>query len=250
MLDLIAAIGGGLFVLASLVVGGRVMALARRTRGMPELVLGAALFLMGGLGYPLTTIAVQADSLSDGTRSAMLVGTMVVNIVGMTGLGWFTRNVFRPGVAWATALWLVVVATYLGLATIQIVGPGLMTFIADPESGPWHASNYLSIVVMTWAGVESLRYWTMQKKRLALGLADPVVADRFRLWALAILTADAISVISAGFELAGVMMVGTAIGSIIVGFMGLFAAAFLWLAFIPNARYAERVRARAARTAS
>jgi hypothetical protein len=245
MLDLIAAIGGGLFVLASLVVGGRVMALARRTRGAPELVLGAALFLMGGLGYPLTTVAVQAESLSDGTRSAMLVGTMVANVVGMTGLGWFTRHVFRPGVGWAKVLWLAVVATYLTLATTQIVGPGLMAFIADPETGPWHASNYLSVVLMTWAGIESFRYWTMQKKRLALGLADPVVADRFRLWALAILTADGITVLSSAFELAGVTMVGTAIGSIIVGFLGLFAAAFLWLAFVPNERYLARVRARA-----
>jgi len=246
MLDSIAALGGGLFVLASLVVGGRIMWLARRTRGLPELVLGAALLLMGGIGYPLMTIAVQGESLSPGTRHAMLLGQMATSIVGMTGLGWFTRRVFRANAAWAMTLWIAIVAVYLGLAGAQIFGAGLAAFLADPESGPWHASNYMSIVVMTWAGIESVRYWTMQKKRLALDLADPVVADRFRLWGLAILTADAISILSAGFELAGVMMVGTAIGSILVGGLGLFAAAFLWRAFVPSAGYLERVRRKAA----
>lgn len=246
MLDWIAAIGGGLFVLASIVVGGRIVWMARRTRGLPELVLGAALFLMGGIGYPLMTIAVQGEGFSDGARMTMLGGQMLTSIVGMCGLAWFTHHVFRPQAAWATALWIGLSATYLGLAAAQILGPGMMAFFADPESGWWHASNYMSIVVMSWAGIESMRYWTMQKKRLALGLADPVVADRFRLWGLAILTADAISILSAGFELAGVTMVGTAIGSIVVGGLGLFAAAFLWRAFIPTAGYLERMQGGAA----
>jgi len=249
MLEVFAAIGGGLFVLASLVVGGRVMWIARRTRGVPELVLGTALFLMGGLGYPLMTVAVRGEELSDGVRSAMLVGQMITSIVGMTGLGWFTRKVFRPGAAWATALWLACVAGFVGLAVWQIVGPGLVAFLESPTTSPWHASNYIPMVLMSWAGIESMRYWSMQKKRLALGLADPVVADRFRLWGLAILTADAITILSVGFELAGVTMVGTAAGSLVVGTLGLFAAAFLWLAFVPTAGYVARVRRRAAAAA-
>jgi hypothetical protein len=245
MLEIFAAIGGGLFVLASLVVGGRLVWIARQTRGLPELALGSALFLMGGVGYPLMSAAILATSLSNETRTSMLLAQMITTLLGMGGIVWFTRKVFRPGTAWATVLWLAVTGAYVGLAGAQVLGPGLLAFLHEPEKGPWAMGMYAGIVAMSWAGIESIRYWRMQLKRLALGLADPVVADRFRLWGTAILTADAISIISAGFQWAGVKMTGTASGAIVVGFLGLYAASMLWLAFVPSANYLERVRRRA-----
>ena len=245
MFEVIAAIGGGLFVLASLVVGGRLVWLSRRTRGLPEFVLGAGLFLMGGIGYPLMAIAISGTDLPEATRAACVGGQMTTTVLGFTGVSWFTVHVFRPRETWALALWLVIVASYGALGTAQILGPGLLAFALDPQHSPWLVSNYLAIFVMSWTGAEAVRYWLMQKKRLALGLADPVVADRFRLWSIAILTSDAISMISAGFEAAGVKMVGTAAGSLLVGGLGLVAASALWFAFMPTPGYLARVRRRA-----
>ena len=245
MLTIVAAVGGGLFIVASLAVGGRLMWLSRRTRGLPELLLGSALFLMGGIGYPLLTIAVQAPALPDGMRAAMVAGHMVTSFVGMMAMTWFTRRVFRPGVAWATALWLAIGAGYAGLALAQALGDGLLAYTADPHGSLWHWSNPLGVVAMTWAGAESMRHWSLQRRRLALGLADPIVADRFRLFGIAILTADAISAITVAFEWAGVVMVGTAFGSLIVGTLGLAAAGTLWLAFMPTRGYLERIERRA-----
>ncbi len=245
MFGVFAAIGGGLFVIASLVVGGRLMWMARQTRGLPELTLGAALFLMGGVGYPLMSAAILARSLGNDTRTAMLVAQMISTLIGMGGIVWFTRKVFRPNAGWATVLWLGVIGAYIGLAVAQAFGPGLLAFLHAPESGPWAMGMYVGIIAMSWAGIESIRYWRMQQKRLAFGLADPVVADRFRLWGTAILTADAISLISGAFQSAGVQMAGTAAGALVVGTLGLFAASMLWLAFVPSERYLERVRRRA-----
>lgn len=242
MFELVAGVGGGLFVLASLIVGGRIMWMARRTRGLPELVLGAALFLMGGIGYPLMMAAVNGHALADSTRSALVAGQIAANLVGMGGICWFTMHIFRPRVAWAKALWLGLSGLYVGLAAAQVLGSSLIAFANSPETGPWYISNYAGIVVMSWAGIESLRYWGMQKKRLALGLADPVVADRFRLWGVAILTATSITVISSAFQLAGVNMIGTASGSLVIGVLGLVASATLGLAFMPTQGYIERVR--------
>ena len=246
MFEVMAAVGGGLFVLASLVVGGRLVWLSRRTRGLPEFVLGAGLFLMGGVGYPLMAVAINGHGLADSTRAAFVGGQMLTTLLGMGGVAWFTVRVFRPREAWALSFWLALVASYGAVGTAQLLGPGLLAFALDPQSSPWRVTNYLSIVVMSWAGIEAVRYWLMLRKRLALGLADPVVTDRFRLWAIAILTSDAISVISAGFEATGVKMIGTAAGGIVVGALGLVAAAALWLAFVPNEAYLERVRRQAA----
>jgi len=52
----------------------------------------------------------------------------------------------------------------------------------------------LGLVPMSWAGFESIRYYKMQSRRLLLGLADPIVTDRFRLWGLSMLAAGAITV--------------------------------------------------------
>lgn len=245
MLQMIGAIGGGLFVLASLLVGGRLMWLARTTRGLPEFVLGAALFTMGGIGYPMLIVAIQATGMDPGLRMALLAVQMLVSAGGMTGVAWFTRHVFRRSDAWATWLFAALVAAYAGLALWQIMGPGLLAFLAAPSESPWNLQTYLGIAVMTWAGVEAIHYWRLLQKRIALGLADPVVADRFRLWGTGILTADTISFITVVGGWLGIDMVGTAAGSVAVGFLGLVAAAMLWLAFVPPASYLERVRARA-----
>ena len=56
-MELLAAAGGGAFVLVSLVIGVRVVWLAHRTRGLAELSMGLGLLLMGGLGYPIPILA-------------------------------------------------------------------------------------------------------------------------------------------------------------------------------------------------
>ena len=46
-------------------IGGRLLLLARRTRQLPELMLGLGVFCIGGLGYPLafaTTALIEAGS--------------------------------------------------------------------------------------------------------------------------------------------------------------------------------------------
>ena len=64
----LAALGGGAFVLASLIVGARLMLLARRTRHFPEFAMGFGLFGMGGVGYPLMMVARFHTGLDDTDR--------------------------------------------------------------------------------------------------------------------------------------------------------------------------------------
>lgn len=86
----------------------------------------------------------------------------------------------------------------------------------------------------------------MARRRVALGLADRVVANRFLLWGLFGLTATGINVAS---------LIGNALGvdpsrspSVIVpmGVLGFGASAAMYLAFVPPAWYLVLVRGRPA----
>jgi hypothetical protein len=244
--DLVAALGGGAFVLASLVLGARLMLLARRTRGLSELILGAALFLMGGVSYLLTTIAIQGTSLPRGVRVGMAVAHMILNGVGMTGIAIFTRRVFRPHADWALAATFAAGAGYAGAAAAQILGPGFDAFLTGVQ-GPWRASQLVAIGVPIWSGAEALRYHAMLRRRLRLGLAEPSVVERFLLWGSAMWLASFLTFCSMVLEAAGIPVIGTLTGALLVGPLGLGIAALLWLAFFPPRAYLAWVEQRAAR---
>lgn len=242
---LFAALGGGAFVLASLVLGARLMGLSRRTGGMPERVMGLGLFLMGGVGYPVTLTALQGEGLPEGVRGALAVTGMLCNTVGMTAMAFFNRRVFRPDETWAALLLAGVALGYLVPLALQLFGPGVGSFVTTQE-GPWQWTRGMAIVPTFWGGLESLRYHRMLRKRLELGMAEPVVVDRFRLWWIAMWTAAAISCVSTALELAGIAVARSPVGGILVGTLGMVVAASLWLAFFPPQAYLRRVAARSA----
>lgn len=242
---LLAALGGGAFVLASLVLGARLMWLSLRTGGLPERVMGFGLFLMGGVSYPLLLIAVQGEGLPMGTRVSMVVAQMVFNGLGMTALAWFNRSVFRPDAPWALGLVAVVALGYAGPAAFQIFGPGVARFLTEGE-GPWLYTRFASLLPTAWGAFESLRYHHMLRKRMELGLAQPAVVDRFRLWGLAMGCAALINVASQVLEAFGIAVNATVAGGLLVGSLGLVIALCLWMAFFPPQAYLRRVQARAA----
>jgi hypothetical protein len=244
--EILAACGGGAFVLASLVLGVRLMWLAGRTGGLPEGVMGFGLFLMGGLGYPFTLLALEGDGLGlgQGTREAMVIAQMACNTFGMSALAWFNLRVFRQGQAWARALVGVVAAGYLGPAALQIAGPGLAAFLAGGE-GPWQITRLTALLPTTWGAVESLRYHGLLRRRIGLGLGDPVVADRFRLWGVAMACAALITAVTSALEVAGVAVATSTVGGLLMGSLGLAIAVCLTLAFFPPRAYLARVRSRA-----
>ncbi|MGH0032778.1 MAG: hypothetical protein ACQGVC_23540 [Myxococcota bacterium] len=108
-----------------------------------------------------------------------------------------------------------------------------------------------------WVASESWRYWGAQRKRLRIGLADPVVANRFALWgawssataalAFSDLAARVAYVWSTGETT--VVIVEKAMPIIVVtvaitAIVGAVAAASLWLTFFPTRRYLGWIEAR------
>jgi hypothetical protein len=239
-MQLLGALLGGSFVLASLVVGTRLVWLSRETRKSPELLVGAGLLLLSVLGYPLMTVARKAVALGEPTRAGVAIAAALCLAVGGFLMVLFVRKVFRTEARWAS--WLT--ASYAGLATAvfvsQSAGPGWWAWVSE-QQGSWAAARWLFLVPIGWGGVESLRYWALLRRRLALGLADPVVVDRFRLFGIAMgagLVANAATVVC---QILGIEIVGTAVGTVAVS-PALVAAVALWLAFLPPRAYLARVQ--------
>ncbi|HEY8121592.1 MAG TPA: hypothetical protein VII78_09760 [Myxococcota bacterium] len=178
-------IGTCLFVGVSMLVSIRLLLLARRTNRRPELYLGLGLLGTAVLGYGVMISAAilrgmeQAVSVSSLDRWLQAFGQIVHDAgVSMTVL--FVLTVFRPTERWArvlagtlvAALWIGHVGWELG-NRYEIVGRG---------HGLWWLRYGVIWTYPIWTMVESYRYWATMRRRVAVGLAEPLIANRFFLW--------------------------------------------------------------------
>jgi hypothetical protein len=240
-MELFSAVGGLVSVLVSWIVGLRLIFLARRTRQAPELLVGLGLFLVGGWWSPLVAVGRQATGLSDGARAALVCAGGVTAIAGMLCLALFTYRVFRPGTTWAKALVATMGLALIGVFVAQTFGSGWGAF-ARSETGWWRLATWIGVTDYFWANAESWRQYWMLSRRQRLGLADPIVTDRLRLWSLALSTAVAASILLAVCQTMGIGVAGTQIGLLTTVVVALISATCLWLAFLPPASYLARVR--------
>ena len=240
---MIAAVGT-LFVVW-LVTGVRLMLLARRTRGLPEFFLGLALFLQAGIGYPLTVVA---ESTGDYKVLVTVLGSSCNN-AGMGLLFVFTARVFHDGSRWA---WVAVGAAGALLA-VQAAGHVLgQAFATTPEDKLWAlyfwgaGSLLLSGLSWGWTALETLRFHAQLRKRAALGLTDPVVANRMLLWGLAGCFAVGAVVIDTLLLYSGSDVARVVILPMVTAAAGLMVSVCMILAFWPPAAYLALVRRGAA----
>lgn len=240
-MQLVALVSFAMLVVASCVVGVRLLALYGRTRGWPELLLGSMLVLVTGLGYPLRIAASQA---SDAWAGQLEIASDVSVSLGFVLLFLFTWHVFRPGAIWARVVVAIGVITLVRRAYLTIADGAAM----DPATMPIGeiAMQMVPMIgVYAWTACESLAYYAMMRKRLRLGLADPTVTNRFLLWGLMSLVATTGIAVAAGATALRVEMTHPWLLTF-TSLSGVGQAAFLVFAFVPPQTYLAWVRARAA----
>jgi hypothetical protein len=244
----LAAVGGGTFVLVSLVLGPRLLAMARRTGGIPEFTMGLGLLLMGGLGYPLATLGRVVTAFPEDVRGFLVGCSALCNTMGFAAVLVFTWRVFRPASLVAEALVGLALVCLALLLPAEAVWPGLVPSALSIEPYPGLPGNLrvvLGLAIIYWAGFEAAWYTRMLRRRLALGLADPVVADRVKLWAIAIGGASVSYTTAFVLALMGIDLPAAPFGAAVIGGLGLVSATSAWLAFLAPEAYLRRVRARA-----
>ena len=233
--------GIAVFFAVGLVVSARLLGLWRSSRRLPELLAGLGLLGIGPLGF---CVIMAGAILFAGTplgRGLRIAGTGL-QALGFVASAAFTWRVFRPGSRWARAFAAAISVSLLVTFAACIAIPGR----AGEMRLHQHLDVWLKIACLAWGALESLRYWRVTQRRVALGLADPLVSASFLAWGIS-LGAGAL-----GFALIWAALLALAPGEhlsngiqLALSLCGIISAAGLYLAFLPPKAYARRLAARA-----
>ena len=231
----------------SLVVGwlvtARLFALARRTDAAPERMLAIAFSGLFCIGYPLAA-ASRAPGLGETHEGSLLFTIAVIGmIVGTIALNRFPELVFRPGHPWAIALRnLAATGGIVAGAGCALAVAGARTRAEMVEAiGPWALGLFASIgLPFLWNAVESTLYYQRMRRRLALGLADPVTTHRFLLWAAASWAAVGQIATLAALRSVGIPIL-SALPMLSIALSSLVCSTCWWLAFFMPDAYRRRI---------
>lgn len=177
----------GCNLLLSFVVGLRLLRLSRRSRGGPEIWLALYFLVAAFFGMGLSNIVYMSWgdpslALPQTLTTVLHAGYLFGTTAGMACLYVFTRLTFRPDAGWARLLVAGVVLTMV----VGFVGIGIsdgFRIRLVPSIAHWITWAARTSVFL-WLVVESFSYWLRLRRRLRLGLADPLVTNRFLLWGI------------------------------------------------------------------
>ena len=235
--------------------GIRLLMLAHRSRQGPEFwgglyFIGAATGLsMRVLGSSLVLTAPDlADTINTIGHLTFAFGTIAMTV--------FTLRVFHPGSTFAR----IFAAMTIGAIVSTSAHTLLAGYTSIENSYSMVATNFARLIPTCWAFYESFRYWNSMRRREALGLADPILTNRFLLWSIwtgavtllpmVALALRALSIVTLGneqfIEGVGAQLMPTVMRGVRLIFVLVapIAAIALSLSFFPPAAYLDRVRAR------
>jgi hypothetical protein len=223
-------------------VASRMLRLASRTGGLPELLIGAAMLTGGAIGYPTWVLfGVLGAQHADAALRLGFAGVLGLHLSGWANaLAWYA--IFRRDAPWAR----VVLGAVTGLLFLSLVdrlaavAASAHAASAAPALHLYRLSLICQALPFLMMAVSSFGYHARLKRRLALGLSDAVVANRIWLWG----TASAIVVVQYGWSAATLHLrhlPAVAAGShVLIALLGLALAVVLSLAFFPPEWYLRR----------
>jgi hypothetical protein len=239
----VVAFGFGAFFVSSLAIGVRLVWLAHRNRGLPELLIGLGILGIGPAGFALMVAAMGFQN-RPGVAFVCLAAAQLAIAVGAMSAYVFNWTVFRRDAAWARVV--------IAVAALLFAASFLGRFFVGSYSLPmrldfWtQIGSFNMIVCLLWGSLESLRYYGIMRRRARLGLADPLLTNRFLLWGLGIGSAGVGSLIGNVVMIArGSAMVQLDGLTLSNSLFGLASAVLMWIAFLPPAAYRRWIAERA-----
>jgi hypothetical protein len=238
------------FVAGSAVVAVRLLKLAARTGQEPERLLGGAILCSAVLGYGvlIANLMIRGDRTGADAPAftVFLSGAgRILHDFGVTLFLLFVVRVFRPEEAWAKALQRGMLALLWGGVLWGGATGGFRNEIEAVGTPAWWCEYAVIWTYPVWSMTEAYRYWGAMRRRAAIGLAEPLVANRFFLWGtgslfscLAIWTASVPYAVIDDIELALAITPAIRIVTAIAGIGSVSCSLF---AFLPPAWYRRKV---------
>lgn len=239
----IAALAMGVQVLVCTVAGVRLLVRAARQRGIPEAGFGFCFLALGAIGYPVSLAARNGLASSPELAGHLLLVGLAAQNLACLALFIATWRVFRPQQPAAAAATLLAAVAFAA----SLVGQHLTVgFAGAADGGAFYWIGFLPrAAAFAWSAAESFRYFGLMRRRVALGLGDPVVSDRFRLWGAASAQIALAFLVFGAARVLGVHPATSPPVVLITSVCAFGCSATLWLAFFPPAAYLARMRASA-----
>ncbi len=243
LVELFTLVGLSAYCFVSLVVGIRLLLLARRTRELPELLIGLAFLTGGAIGYTILVASTQLlEKAPDLARTLYYLGMPLLSLCAAL-LYRFWQQVYHPRERPAAFVFWTAVALLIG---------GLAAQWATTEVGSIAGESYwYRLQLYVQGGAYAINMWASGRlqqalrRRIPLGLADPIVVNRVFLWALA----SFVVVLQYAYSIGVVYAMAPgehAIGNPgIIGGLGLVAGVLILLAFFPPRAYHSWISTRA-----
>lgn len=246
VMELVARAGMGFFLVVTMWVGLRLVALGIRSGELPEWVIGTA-YLSIGSGSVLVVVGggLHVDQPDLGVR-VQQAGALLTSL-GSCALLHGCWRIFRS--ASRVAAGIAGAGIFALVATVAVVMSGDAGQVPTRTMAYW-SGFAIRIATFAWIGGESLRYYGLLHRRLALGLTTPVMAHRFLLWGVAAVTTTFSYLVYLGFEVGGSSSGESAGATGLLGLLGASTGLCLWLAFFPPDRYRRWVEERFAAAAA
>jgi len=248
----VAGLAQAVYLAAAFLLSAHLLRRAWQRRDLAPFLLGVNLLFAMGFGYLLCSAGMGAALLAEAPAPrlvAALLGTGYgATLAGLVAALVFQWRVFQPTERWPAAL-------AAGLSGAMLAGwagaAATGALAAGRYEGVWiWLLNAGMLATNLWVGIEPLVYHAKLRRRVPLGLAEPVVADRFLLWGLGSLARAAmvamgpLSVPVLDRLEGDARLVFSSLTLIAASLLGLATSVAYWLTFNPTAAYTRWVERR------
>jgi hypothetical protein len=238
------------FTFGSLILGLRLCLLARRTRQLPESLLGVS-FLVGGflaslLGAILYSPAKPAEPLLTVFLYVLRIAVGISDMM-LVIMAW---RVFRPNERWAKILVFVVAAIHLSyILNDDLIGRRTS---AELVRRPVFWIHFVGIMTpLIWNAWEAALYQARLKRRFLIGLpADLVVAARMQFWALGMGTEALMFILLETIRTVNALTGSSISPALMIATLSIVCVTSIYFAFFTPRFYLRRLEAEAARSAA
>jgi hypothetical protein len=229
-----------LFMVASAVIGTRLLVLYAKLREPPELFLGSAYLLAGTLGWGGLLVGTLMTPKGQSLAEPFQAWSVVVGDLGTYCFYLFVWYVFRrESLVAKVALGFVALVFVTSLTRDTFIAH--VTFGPPPGTVTTIAGATARAAVFAWTGVEAFSSYFAFRRRARIGLGNPIVASRLLLWGIS-------SVVTFALSTTAMMLYVTATDNAdatfkqnqaggLYGALALVAATALWFAFFPPRAY-------------